>query len=239
VKFTKQQIPSILERLQVKDSAEILDLACGHGRHSIELAKRGYGVTGLDFSKHFIDIAKKDAKKQGVKVDFILGDMRDLPFVNKFDAIINMFISFGYFDNESDNELVLRNVSRALKPNGRFLIETTSGIKLLTHILEKKKVDKKTGLFVNVKKHKLSNGLVVTIKDEFNPLTFRWSMVRTWEEDGKYKNYKTNIRIFSPAELGNMMERNGLRVEKIWGDIQGSPFGFDSHRLVVLARKLT
>jgi len=236
-RLTKQQMPFLLKRLQLKKGAEILDLACGYGRHAIELAKRGYRITGLDFSKHFIDIAKKDAREQGVKVNFICDDMRNLSFVNKFDAVINMFTSFGYFDNESDNELVLRKISRALKPNGKFLIEINNSVGKLARALREGKVDRKTGFLIIVKKDKLSNGLIVTTKDELNPATMRWSMTRTWKENGKVRSYKTSVRIFSLPELGNMMKRNGLRVEKIWGDIQGSPLGFDSRRLVVLARK--
>ncbi|QQG42574.1 MAG: class I SAM-dependent methyltransferase [Candidatus Giovannonibacteria bacterium] len=235
--LTKRQIPFLLKRLQLKKGAEILDLACGHGRHAIELAKRGYKVTGLDFSKHFIDIAKKDANEKGVKVNFIQGDMRNLSFVNKFDAIINIFTSFGYFDDESDNELVLRKISRALKPNGKFLIEINNAMGKLARMSQEGKTDKKTGFLTNVKKDKLSNSLIVTTKDEFNPATMRWSMTRTWKEKGRLKIYKTNVRMFSPPELNNMMKRNDLRIEKTWGDLQGSPFGFAARRLVVLARK--
>lgn len=235
--LTKQQIPALLKLLQPKKGAEILDLACGHGRHSIGLAERGYKITGLDFSKHFIDVAKKDAKERGAKVNFICDDMRNISFVGKFDFVINMFTSFGYFDDESDNELVLRKISRALKPNGKFLIEINNFVGKLARALRKGKIDKKTGSLTIVKKDKLSNGLIVTTKDEFNPATMRWAMTRTWKENGKVKKYKTDVRIFSPAELGSMMRRNGLRVEKIWGDLQGSPLGIDSRRLVVLARK--
>lgn len=235
--LTKQQITFLLKRLQLKKGAEILDLACGHGRHAIELAKRGYKVTGLDFSKHFIDIAKKDAKERGIKVNFVRGDMRDLSFVNKFDAITNMFTSFGYFDDESDNELVLQKISRALKPNGKFLIDINNGIRTLARMSQEGKTDRKTGFLTNVRKDKLSNGLIVTTRDEFDPATMRWSMTRTWEEKGKPKSYRTNVRMFSPPELNNMMKRNGLRIEKVWGDFQGSPFDFNARRLVILARK--
>jgi len=235
--LTKQQIPALLKILRPKKDAKILDLACGHGRHSIELAKRGYKVTGIDFSKHFIDVAKKDAKERDAEVNFICDDMRNLSFVNKFDFVINMFTSFGYFDDENDNELVLRKISRALKPNGKFLIEINNFVGQLARALREGKFEKKTGFLTIVKKDKLSNGLIVTTKDEFNPVTMRWAMTRTWKENSKTKNYKTNVRIFSPAELGSMMKRNGLLVEKIWGDLQGSPLGIDSRRLVVLARK--
>lgn len=236
--LTKQQIAFLLKRLQLKKGASILDLACGHGRHAIELARRGYKVTGLDFSKHFIELARKDAREKKVEVDFVRKDMRGLSFVNKFDAIINMFTSFGYFDDEADNMLVLRKISRALKPNGKFLIDLNNTMRTLAVMSQRGKADKKTGLLKTApRKDKLSNGLIVATKDEFDPATMRWSMTRTWKEKGKLKSYRTNVRMFSLPELKNMMEQNGLPVEKVWGDFQGSPFGFESRRLVVLARK--
>jgi len=233
--LTEKQISFLLKCLQLKKGARILDLACGHGRHAIELARRGHNVTGLDFSKHFIDIAKKDARSQGVEVSFIQKDMRKMSFINKFDAIVNMFTSFGYFDNDEDNSVVLRKVSRALKPKGKFLIDLNNTTRTLARLSQKGKINDKTGVLTNTSKDKLSSGLAVTTKHEFDPATMRWSMTRTWKERGKVKNYRTNVRMFSVPELEHLFRENDLEIEKVWGDFEGSPFGFDSPRMVVLA----
>lgn len=236
---THQQITFLQKALRLKKGAEILDVACGHGRHAIALARQGYQVTGLDFSKYFIDLAKKETKTQGVNVHFIQGDMRQLSFVNKFDAITNMFTSFGYFDSECDNELVLLKISRALKANGQFMIDINNGMRTLVRLVQIGQVDPETRLLVHVARARLSNGLFVETKEEFDPMTMRWAMTRRWEEDGRQRSYRTNVRLFSLPELSNMMRRNGLRVKKVWGDFHGAPFSFDAHRLIVLARKDT
>ena len=163
--------------------------------------------------------------------------MRNLASVSKFDAIINIFTSFGYFDSENDNILMLRKISRALKRNGRFLIELNNTLRTLTRMGKEGKVNKKTGLLTTIRKNKLSNGIVVTTKDEFDSRTMRWSMSTHWKERGKMNGYKTDLRMFSLPELKHLMEENGLRVEKVWGGLDGSPFGLESPRMVLLARK--
>lgn len=236
--LTQKQIAFLRQHLQLKRGASILDLACGYGRHTIELARQGYQVIGLDYSKYFIELAKNEAKKQNVKVDFIRDDMRNLSFVNKFDAVISMFTSFGYFEDEKDNVLVLRKISRALKSKGKFLIDLNNVIWVLVRMSQQGKVDPKTGRLQTLPRtERLSNGLKVVIKEEFDPITMRWSMTRTWQEKNQQRSYKTKVRMFSLPEINNMMEQSGLQIKKVWGDFEGAPFSFESRRLVGLAQK--
>ena len=235
--FTAQQITFLLKHLQLEKEAEILDLACGYGRHAIELAQRGYNVTGLDFSQKFIEMAKKCAQKRGVEVAFVQGDMRKISFTDRFDAVINMFTSFGYFEDESDNTLVLKNVSRALKRGGKFLIDHNNVGHLLARMLREGKKTKRGELLVDTKTELLSNGLRVTTKSEFHYATMRWSLTRSWEEKGRTKSYRTNVRLYSLPELQHLLEEAGLRVEKAWGDFQEAPFTLETPRMIVLARK--
>ena len=237
-KMTDQQMHFLLKELDFKKNDEILDLGCGYGRHAIELAKNGYNVTGVDTSKKFIDIAKKEAQKNNVKIDFLIEDMRNLSFINKFDVIINMFTSFGYFDDESDNELVIQKIHTSLKPNGKFLIDLNNGISLLNRIMEKGGTVNKTGIITNVVKTTLSNNLTVENKEELDLLTMRWAMKRNWKEGSNLKIYKTNVRIFFLPEINAMLKRNGFLIEKLWGDFQGSEFAPGSWRLIILAKKI-
>lgn len=234
---TNQQVAFLIKKLKLKKGAEILDLACGHGRHAIELTRRGYDVTGLDYSKHFINIARETAKKFKIDVKFVQDDMRQLSYEKKFDAVINMFTSFGYFDNENDNIIVLRKIARALKPGGKFLIDLNNAVRTIIHIVKKGKEDKKTGNFIEPSKDYLSNGLVVTTKNEWNPVAMQWSMTRSWKEKGKLMSYRTNVRLFVFPELKHLLEENGLKVKNVWGDFEGSTFKFDSRRLIILAIK--
>ena len=97
-------------------SARILDLCCGHGRHTIELAAAGYSMVGQDLSVAFLGLAKGAAAARDLQIQFVHADMREIPFEGEFDAIINMFSAFGYFDDDAENQKVLDGVARALKP---------------------------------------------------------------------------------------------------------------------------
>ena len=95
--------------------ARILDLCCGHGRHTVELAAAGYSMVGQDLSATFLDLAKGAAAARNLQIQFIHTDMREIPFEGEFNAIINMFTAFGYFDDDTEDQKVLNAVARALK----------------------------------------------------------------------------------------------------------------------------
>lgn len=232
---TEQEISFLLAHLNLKEGAKILDVACGHGRHAIELARHGYAVTGLDFSQHFIDLARHSA--HDTDIQFIHGDMREMPFVEAFDAAVNMFTSFGYFENEDDHALALRNISRALKPGGIFLIDLNNTVNLLRRMSREGVVDEQVGTLIHTDTHTLSNGRVVTTEHTIDPAAMRWSMTRTWKEGDSTQRYTTNIRLFSLPELTHMLSAQGLRIEQVWGDFHGSSFGFDSPRMILRAKK--
>ncbi|MGH2372987.1 MAG: class I SAM-dependent methyltransferase, partial [bacterium] len=120
---TAQELEGITKLLNLSPGSAILDLCCGHGRHAIPLAQRGFRVTGLDLSDFFLQRAAADTRSAGVEVRWIHGDMRSIPFETEFDAVINIFTSFGYFDRDEENRQVLHQVYKALKPGGVFLME--------------------------------------------------------------------------------------------------------------------
>jgi SAM-dependent methyltransferase len=108
--------------LALGDGSNVLDLACGHGRIANRLAAMGARVTGLDATPLFLDVARSDAERRGVSVDYVQGDMRAIPWTDRFDAVVSWFTSYGYFD-DAQNRAVLTQVHRALRPGGRFLVE--------------------------------------------------------------------------------------------------------------------
>ena len=121
---TRQEVDGVLDILGLKPAASVLDLCCGQGRHAVELARRGYEVTGLDASGFLLREARKAARRRRVAVAWVRGDMREIPFRNRFDAVVNLFTSFGYFRTKAEDLAVLRGVRRALKPSGHLLIDT-------------------------------------------------------------------------------------------------------------------
>src|SRR5262249_35860949 len=100
-----------------------LDLCCGPGRCSIALAKRGFSVTGVDKSKFLLDKGRAAARTAGLNVRWIQADMRDFVRPNSFALVLNMFTSFGYFDDREDDMLVLKNILASLQPGGVCLFE--------------------------------------------------------------------------------------------------------------------
>ncbi len=88
--------------------SKILDLACGYGRHTIPLAKMGYDMTGLDYTEKFIQMAEEKAKEENLQIEFLVGDMRKIPFENHFAGVISYFTSFGFFSDEENFEVLKR-----------------------------------------------------------------------------------------------------------------------------------
>lgn len=133
--ITRDEIDLFTRTLDLAPEAEILDLCCGQGRHTLELARRGYSsVQGLDRSHYLIQRARATAKKDGLAVRFREGDARKLPHAtDRFDVVMLLGNSFGYFDTVEDDLLVLREIFRVLKPLGRLLIDVTDGEYLKSH----------------------------------------------------------------------------------------------------------
>jgi len=127
--ITRQEVDLFADTLQIGENDRILDLCCGQGRHSIELARRGFrNVDGLDRSHYLIQRAKSQAKKEGLNLKFREGDARKLPFpADSFDVVLILGNSFGYFDSIDDDLRVLKEVFRILKPWGKLLIDVADG----------------------------------------------------------------------------------------------------------------
>lgn len=124
VEDTNRQVDFLVEKLGLKSGAKILDLACGFGRHSLELARRGFDVTGVDITPDYIDFAKKTAEKEKLNARFICSDIRKVDFENEFDAVLNMADgAVGYLENDEENLKIFKVVSRALKIGGKHFMD--------------------------------------------------------------------------------------------------------------------
>ena len=120
---TPAEVDSLLKLLAPAPRGAILDLCCGPGRHSLELARRGYAVVGVDRTAAYIAEAKQRAKTDHLSIEFVKQDMRRFCRPGAFDAAINMFTAFGYFKNQQDDRRVLLNLHQSLKPGGTLLLE--------------------------------------------------------------------------------------------------------------------
>ena len=118
-----QEAEFVLRVLGLKSGDRVLDLCCGQGRHAVLLAERGIAVTGQDHSAEYLREARAAAQQRGVDLPLVNSDMSAIPFECHFDAVINMFTSFGYLESEAQDRHVLAEIGRALKPRGQVLVD--------------------------------------------------------------------------------------------------------------------
>ncbi|HEU5227596.1 MAG TPA: methyltransferase domain-containing protein [Ktedonobacteraceae bacterium] len=221
---TVREIKGIIKLLKLPTGKAILDLCCGYGRHAIPLAQQGYQITGLDLSAPFIQRAQEKSEAQGVKANWIEGDMRTIPFENEFDAVINIFTSFGYFEDENEDMTVLQQVHKALKPGGLFLLETIHQPRVIRAFTPHGIIRYEDGLLVLEERK-------IDLRASRNDVR-----ITMFYPDGRRAEHFQSIRIYTLTELVRMLTAVGLAVEGYYGDLEGNALTLDS-RLVVLSRK--
>lgn len=134
VEDTKRQVDFLIKRLELKGNEKILDLACGFGRHSLELARRGFDVTGVDITPDYINYAFEQAKAENLNARFICSDIRGVSFENEFDVALNMADgAVGYLENEEENLKIFKVVATALKSGGKHFMDIMNGSYAETH----------------------------------------------------------------------------------------------------------
>lgn len=121
---TEGEINRALTMLRPEGGERVLDLACGTGRHSLELVRRGFSVVGSEISPELVEIARRDAEAEGLEATFIEGDLRELDFEDEFDIVLNLNDgAVGYFETDEENHRTFEVIARALKPGGQNLIQ--------------------------------------------------------------------------------------------------------------------
>ena len=200
---TKREADFIQKELDLRPGERVLDLCCGVGRHSHELAGRGFGVVGVDFTPASLVTAA------GNGGSFVRGDMRRVPLRCAFDAAFNVFTSFGYFDDERDHQLVLNEVGRLLRPGGRFLLDVMNPYWLARVFERRLWYELPDGYLLHDSRMDFLRGRVCT----------DWTFVRGAER----QTFPTSIRLFTMAELAVMLDRAGLSVVATYGNFTGEP----------------
>ncbi len=221
---TAEEAEGVLATLGLGPGERLLDLACGWGRHSLELAAAGMWVTGLDRSAHLLGLARQAALEAGRRVDWVRGDVRHLPFRASFDAVVSLFSSLGYFGSDEAELEVLRGVRWALRPGGRFLLETMHRDHIAREFVER---DWWQG----------AGGAHVWVEREFDAVA---GISREWLRwrRGRRKGEKHHaIRVRSATEWARLLETGGFVPIQWFGDWNLSPFELGSERLIVVARR--
>lgn len=213
-------INKLIEKLSPVANARMLDVACGKGRHSMQLAAHGFDVTGIDLSKESI---KEALKSEGGKLHFFEHDMR-LPFwINYFDVAFNFFTSFGYFETQREHDNAIRTIAGALKPGGRFVMDFLNVKATASGVTELKKTIEKTTY--NISKWTDENYFYKKIIVEDATLS-------------SPLQYTEKVARFSLKDFTRMFETQGLHIKEIYGDYNFGEFILTSSpRLILIAEK--
>lgn len=206
---------NITQYLNLPDDAKILDLACGKGRHSIYLNELGYDVTGADLSENSITEASKFANE---KLHFEVHDMR-LPFEQKFDAIFNLFTSFGYFENDADNLTTLKAIQESLTEYGFAVIDFMNVQNVIENLVpeEVKTVD---NIDFHIKRYVKDNHIYKEIN---------------FEDKGEKFHFTEKVQALTLQNFEEMMEEAGIYLLDTFGDYKLKKFyKNESERLIMV-----
>ena len=219
----EEQVEKIIELAGVK-GGNVLDLCCGPGRHSVVLARRGFFVTGVDRSPFLLEKAKVRAKAEGVSVDWVQQDMREFSRPGHFNLVINMFTSFGYFDDRKDDLLVLRNIYESLVPQGVCVIDVIGKERL-------------AGMFMPTTSDKFDDGTLLIqrheIYDDWSRIRNEWILLR----GDRAQTFDFHHSVYSGQELKGLLSQTGFSEIRLFGNLDGDEYGRKARRLIAVARK--
>jgi ubiquinone/menaquinone biosynthesis C-methylase UbiE len=225
----QDEVDGVIKLCKLKKKDFVLDAPCGYGRHSIGLVRKGLNVIGVDINKYFLDYARKRAKDLKLKnCKFYKRDLRKIKFHNQFNAVINMFYSFGFFDKEEDDFLVIKNFYESLKNGGKFLMHTFITLPKI-----------RSG---NYKKHDIRNltsGNKLELFRDYNFETKReygeWYILRNNGRKVILTPY--SMRIYTDLEFIGLCIKAGFNKVEVYGDWKGIKYKDDSELMIVVATK--
>jgi cyclopropane fatty-acyl-phospholipid synthase-like methyltransferase len=217
------EVDQIFRLLHVDPGATILDLGCGPGRHALELARRGFHVTGVDRTVTYLAEARRRAQAEELVVEFVQEDMRRFQRPDSFDAALSLFTTFGYFQDPAENRQVLLNVHRSLKQNGVFILELMGKEVLARIFMERDWTAFENGFLLQERK----------VSQNWCWMENRWIVIQGHERH----EFKVTHWLYAASELSAMLTECGFGAVEIWGDLAGAPYDHRAKRLVAVAHK--
>lgn len=218
----KTLIETVLKYIDIEKNAFVLDAACGAGRHSRLMAEYGFRVIGFDLSESLLKAANENRKKNEVYFHLVKSDFRQIFFKNKFDLILNLFTSFGYFESDEENFKFVTNAYRFLNRGGYYIFDFINKDFLTDNLIaDTRKNIKGIEIF---EKRKIENNRVIK-----NIIL---------DNQGKKKEYIESVKLYDSEELIDAFKKIGYKIKKIFGDYKGSEFILkESQRLVIILEK--
>ena len=210
---------NLIENLNIPTSGNILDLACGKGRHSVTLNKLGYNVLGVDLSENSISAAKTHVAPG---LEFRVHDMRNVIPQHTFTAVFNLFTSFGYFDNTEDNLKVLNSVNKMLLPNGLLIIDFMNTRKVIRNLVHSEE--------------KVIEDVKFTIRRRYDGSQIYKDI--EFSDRGENYAFTERVQALEFEDFSLLLKQSNFEILRTFGDFALSPYEVDSSdRLIIIARK--
>jgi SAM-dependent methyltransferase len=224
MEMAPHEVDQIVAMLGLGAGSAVLDLCCGVGRHSLEFARRGHTVTGVDRTAAYLRTASGAAEAEGLAVEWIEADAREFLRPAAFDLAINMYTSFGYFEDPAEDRQVAENIVASLKPGGTLVMDLM-GKERLARIFSPRGWEQLPdgSLFLQERK----------IRHDWTWIENRWILVK----GGEQREFNLGHRLYDGAGLKTLLLDSGFEAVALYGDLDGVPYDHDARRLVAVARK--
>jgi len=212
----------ILSQIKLKQNSNILDAACGVGRHAVKFAERNFNVTAFDLSTNLLEIGKKCSDDRNLKINFIVSDLRNFWINKKFDLVVNLFTSFGYFESDEENFSFIKNSYQMLNPYGYYVFDYLNKEYLIKNIVpfSEKNIDGKS---------------IREFRKIENERVIKEIKIVNNEEEIKFSE---SVRLYSYAELLQNFTQIGFKVFKTFGNYFGEKFNEkESNRCIIIFQK--
>ena len=212
-------IDNLINYLDIHKKSKIIDIACGKGRHATYFNEKGMDVVGVDLSFNSISLAKENENKN---LKFAVHDMRKVYNENYFDVAINLFTSFGYFENDEDEQIALNSMALNLKKNGILIIDFMNIKKIIRNLVksEKKQID---GITFVIRRSVINNYIIKDI---------------SFSNNGEDYNFKEKVKALTLIDFSNFIKNAGLKIIDTFGSYQLEHFNaINSDRLIIICKK--
>jgi SAM-dependent methyltransferase len=220
---TAEEADFLARNLGVEPPARLLDLPSGLGRHALLLARRGYRMTGIDIAPAAIEGARREARELGVEAEFLVGDMRSAPPGAPYDGAYCFGNSFGYLSHD-DTRLFVRNMFHAIRPGGRWAIDTGSVAEsLLPQLVPERRLE--------------AGGIAYGVRNSYDAVAGRLLQSCVLTKGEERQTAEISYGIYTVAELHRLLSGEGFRVLSASGSLDGPPFQLGDRRLILLAER--
>ncbi len=219
----KDEMEKVIALTGLKPGASVLDLCCGVGRCSFELARRGLKVTGVDRTASYLAKARKQAAQENLDVELIQDDMRMFVRPESFDCVISMFTSWTFFEDPDEDRQVIMNAYSSLKPGGKLVIQT-HGKETLAHIFHERSWDERDGVIWLYERE---------VRNNWSWMHNRWIMFKGNERiEGEITH-----RLYAGSEIVALLKDCGFSKVELFGDLDGSPYNQRAKQMITIGVK--